>query len=280
MIALRRFMPLLLALTLAACGGSGKSSNDPIEIASDPSALTNDNRPVHNVYFDAEGFAPFVMSDADNRPSGFGIELVQAIADKQGFRPNFIPHAFSTMLQDVGKGKGADLAIAAITITDERKAIVDFANPHFETSMGLLVPANSPITSVSGVKGRNIATVAGTVGETELAKLQAGDGTMIHSPSAWAATRQVMRKEADGVFADFGSLNYYANTYKDQKLRVITDADSPKDYYAIAVKKGDPELVKKINRGLDQIKADGTYDKIYQKWFAAAPDKPAPAQAE
>lgn len=280
MIALRRFMPLLLALTLAACGGSGKSSNDPIEIASDPSALTNDNRPVHNVYFDAEGFAPFVMSDADNRPSGFGIELVQAIADKQGFRPNFIPHAFSTMLQDVGKGKGADLAIAAITITDERKAIVDFANPHFETSMGLLVPANSPITSVSGVKGRNIATVAGTVGETELAKLQAGDGTIIHSPSAWAATRQVMRKEADGVFADFGPLNYYANTYKDQKLRVITDADSPKDYYAIAVKKGDPELVKKINLGLDQIKADGTYDKIYQKWFAAAPDKPAPAQAE
>lgn len=284
MITLRRFMPLLLALTLAACGGSGGSGGNSgtgsAQIASDPSALLNDNRPVHNVYFDAEGFAPFVMSDADNRPSGFGIELVQAIADKQGFRPNFIPHAFSTMLQDVGKGKGADLAIAAITITDERKAIVDFANPHFETSMGLLVPANSPITSVSGVKGRNIATVAGTVGETELAKLQAGDGTIIHSPSAWAATRQVMRKEADGVFADFGPLNYYANTYKDQKLRVITDADSPKDYYAIAVKKGDPELVKKINRGLDQIKADGTYDKIYQKWFAAAPDKPAPAQAE
>lgn len=280
MIALRRFMPLLLALTLAACGGSGKSSNDPIEIASDPSALANDNRPVHNVYFDADGFAPFVMSDADNRPSGFGIELVQAIGDKQGFRPNFIPHAFSTMLQDVGKGKGADLAIAAITVTDERKAIVDFANPHFETSMGLLVPQNSPITSFSGVKGKNIAAVAGTVGETELAKLQAGDGTIIHSPSAWAATRQVMRKEADGAFADFGPLNYYANTYKDQKLRVITDADSPKDYYAIAVKKGDPELVKKINRGLDQIKADGTYDKIYQKWFAAAPDKPAPAQTE
>ena len=280
MIALRRFMPLLLALTLAACGGSGKSSNGPIEIASDPSALANDNRPVHNVYFDAEGSAPFVMSDADNRPSGFGIELVQAIGDKQGFRPNFIPHSFSTMLQDLGKGKGADLAIAAITVTDERKAIVDFANPHFETSMGLLVPQNSPITSFSGVKGKNIAAVAGTVGETELAKLQAGDGTIIHSPSAWAATRQVMRKEADGVFADFGPLNYYANTYKDQKLRVITDADSPKDHYAIAVKKGDPELVKKINRGLDQIKADGTYDKIYQKWFAAAPDKPAPAQAE
>lgn len=280
MIALRRFMPLLLALTLAACGGSGKSSNGPIEIASDPSALANDNRPVHNVYFDAEDFAPFVMSDADNRPSGFGIELVQAIADKQGFRPNFIPHSFSTMLQDLGKGKGADLAIAAITVTDERKAIVDFANPHFETSMGLLVPQNSPITSFSGVKGKNIAAVAGTVGETELAKLQAGDGTIIHSPSAWAATRQVMRKEADGAFADFGPLNYYANTYKDQKLRVITDADSPKDYYAIAVKKGDPELVKKINRGLDQIKADGTYDKIYQKWFAAAPDKPAPAQTE
>lgn len=236
MIALRRFMPLLLALTLAACGGSGKSSNGPIEIASDPSALANDNRPVHNVYFDAEDFAPFVMSDADNRPSGFGIELVQAIADKQGFRPNFIPHSFSTMLQDLGKGKGADLAIAAITVTDERKAIVDFANPHFETSIGLLVPQNSPITSFSGVKGKNIAAVADTVGETELAKLQAGDGTIIHSPSAWAATRQVMRKEADGAFADFGPLNYYANTYKDQKLRVITDADSPKDYYAIAVK--------------------------------------------
>ena len=109
MITLRRFMPLLLALTLAACGGSGGSGGNSgtgsAQIASDPSALLNDNRPVHNVYFDAEGFAPFVMSDADNRPSGFGIELVQAIGDKQGFRPNFIPHSFSNMLQDVGKGK-------------------------------------------------------------------------------------------------------------------------------------------------------------------------------
>ena len=106
MIALRRFMPLLLALTLAACGGSGKSSNDPIEIASDPSALTNDNRPVHNVYFDAEGFAPFVMSDADNRPSGFGIETGTSHRRQTRLPPQLYPARFHRNAGRLGQRSG------------------------------------------------------------------------------------------------------------------------------------------------------------------------------
>ncbi|EKY07208.1 ABC transporter, substrate-binding protein, family 3 [Neisseria sp. oral taxon 020 str. F0370] len=277
MISLRRFMPLVVVFSLAACGDTA-SKGKPVHSEPAVENSTQDSRPVQNVFFEAGGFAPFVMSDTDNRPSGFGIDLVNAIGDKQGFRTNYIPHPFTGMLEDLGKG--ADIAVAAITVTDERKAMVDFTNPHFDTSMALIVPEDSPITSIGDVKGKNIAVVVGTVGEPGLAKLQGGKGIITRTPSVWAATREVMRKNVDGAFADAGPLNYYANTYKEQKLRVISDGSSAKNHYALAVTKGKTELLNKLNQGLEQIKADGTYDKIYQKWFPTDQGKPTPAPAK
>lgn len=269
-------IPLIAALALFGCGQSEVKKVAEPKVASD--AAVNDNRPVYNVYFDINGIAPFVMADADNRPSGFGIDLVTAIGDKQGFRPNFIPHDFTDMLEDLGKG--ADMAVSAISITDERRALVDFTNSHFESSQALLVPEGSTITTVNDLKGKKVAIAEGTVGEDMLSQIQAGNGSIVRNPSVWAAVQQVMRKEVDAAFSDVAPLTYYANNYKDRKLRVIIDPSLPKDYYALAVAKGKPELLKKLNAGIEQVKADGTFDKIYQKWFKSSmPEQAAEASA-
>jgi len=266
-----RLIPLVAVLALLGCGKSEVQKVAEPKVASD--VAVNDTRPVYNVYFDINGIAPFVMADADNRPSGFGIDLVTAIGDKQGFRPNFIPHDFTGMLEDLGKG--ADMAVSAISITDERRALVDFTNSHFESSQALLVPEGSTITTVNDLKGKKVAVPEGSVGEDIVPQIQAGNGSIVHSTSIWAAVQQVMRKEVDAAFTDAAPLTYYANNYKDRKLRVIIDPSLPKDYYALAVAKGKPEVLKKLNAGIEQVKADGTFDKIYQKWFKSA----APAQA-
>ena len=239
-----RLIPLVAVLALFGCGKSETKKVAEPAVASNVGV--NDTRPVYNVYFDADGFAPFVMSDADNRPSGFGIDFVTAIGEKQGFRPNFIPHPFSGMLESVGKG--ADMAVAAITVTDERKALVDFTNTHFETSQAVLVPEGSSIASLNDLKGKKVAIVDNTVGADIVLQLQAGNGSITHNTS----------------------VSYYANNYKSKKLRVLTDPSLPKEHYALAVAKNKPELLKKLNTGLEQIKADGTYDKIYQKWFQSS----------
>ena len=261
-----RLIPLVAALALFGCGQSEVKKVTEPKVASDV-AIT-DSRPVYNVYFDINGIAPFVMADADNRPSGFGIDIVTAIGDKQGFHPNFIPRTFTGMLESLGKG--ADIAVAAISITDERKALVDFTNSHFETTQALLVPEGSAITSVNDLKGKKVAIVEDTIGEDMVLQIQAGNGSISHNTSVWSAVQQVMRNEVDAAFSDAGPLSYYANNYKNQKLRVITDPSLPKDYYALAVAKNKPELLKKLNAGLEQIKADGTYDKIYKKWFKSS----------
>ena len=266
-----RLIPLVAVLALLGCGKSEVQKVAEPKVASD--VAVNDTRPVYNVYFDINGIAPFVMADADNRPSGFGIDLVTAIGDKQGFRPNFIPHDFTDMLEDLGKG--ADMAVSAISITDERRALVDFTNSHFESSQALLVPEGSTITTVNDLKGKKVAIPEGSVGEDIVPQIQAGNGSIVHSTSIWAAVQQVMRKEVDAAFTDAAPLTYYANNYKDRKLRVIIDPSLPKDYYALAVAKGKPELLKQLNAGIEQVKADGTFDKIYQKWFKSA----VPAQA-
>ena len=269
-------IPLIAALALFGCGQSEVKKVAEPKVASD--VAVNDTRPVYNVYFDINGIAPFVMADADNRPSGFGIDLVTAIGDKQGFRPNFIPHDFTGMLEDLGKG--ADMAVSAISITDERRALVDFTNSHFESSQALLVPEGSTITTVNDLKGKKVAVPEGSVGEDMLSQIQAGNGSIVHSTSIWAAVQQVMRKEVDAAFTDVAPLTYYANNYKDRKLRVIIDPSLPKDYYALAVAKGKPELLKKLNAGIEQVKADGTFDKIYQKWFKSSmPEQAAEASA-
>ena len=267
---------LIAALALFGCGQSEVKKVAEPKVASDV-AIT-DSRPVYNVYFDINGIAPFVMADADNRPSGFGIDLVTAIGDKQGFRPNFIPHDFTGMLEDLGKG--ADMAVSAISITDERRALVDFPKSHFESSQALLVPEGSTITTVNDLKGKKVAVPEGSVGEDMLSQIQAGNGSIVRNPSVWAAVQQVMRKEVDAAFSDVAPLTYYANNYKDRKLRVIIDPSLPKDYYALAVAKGKPELLKKLNAGIEQVKADGTFDKIYQKWFKSSmPEQAAEASA-
>ena len=271
-----RLIPLIAALALFGCGQSEVKKVAEPKVASD--AAITDSRPVYNVYFDINGIAPFVMADADNRPSGFGIDIVTAIGDKQGFRPNFIPHEFTGMLEDLGKG--ADMAVSAISITDERRALVDFTNSHFESSQALLVPEGSTITTINDLKGKKVAVVEGTVGEDMLSQIQAGNSSIVHNTSVWAAVQQVMRKEVDAAFSDAAPLTYYANNYKDQKLRVIVDPTSPKSYYALAVAKNKPELLKQLNAGIEQVKADGTFDKIYQKWFkSAAPVQAAEASA-
>ena len=271
-----RLIPLVAVLALLGCGKSEVQKVAEPKVASD--VAVNDTRPVYNVYFDINGIAPFVMADADNRPSGFGIDLVTAIGDKQGFRPNFIPHDFTGMLEDLGKG--ADMAVSAISITDERRALVDFTNSHFESSQALLVPEGSTITTVNDLKGKKIAVVEGSVGEDMVSQIQAGNGSIVHNTSGWAAVQQVMRKEVDAAFYDAAPLTYYANNYKNQKLRVIIDPSLPKDYYALAVAKGKPELLKKLNAGIEQVKADGTFDKIYQKWFKSSmPEQAAEASA-
>ncbi len=271
-----RLIPLVAVLALLGCGKSEVQKVAEPKVASD--VAVNDTRPVYNVYFDINGIAPFVMADADNRPSGFGIDLVTAIGDKQGFRPNFIPHDFTGMLEDLGKG--ADMAVSAISITDERRALVDFTNSHFESSQALLVPEGSTITTVNDLKGKKVAVPEGSVGEDIVPQIQAGNGSIVHSTSIWAAVQQVMRKEVDAAFTDAAPLTYYANNYKDRKLRVIIDPSLPKDYYALAVAKGKPEVLKKLNAGIEQVKADGTFDKIYQKWFKSSmPEQAAEASA-
>jgi len=254
-------IPLIAALALFGCGQSEVKKVAEPKVASDV-AIT-DSRPVYNVYFDINGIAPFVMADADNRPSGFGIDLVTAIGDKQGFRPNFIPHDFTGMLE--GLGKGADLAVSAISITDERRALVDFTNSHFETTQAILVPEGSPITSTNDLKGKKVAIPEGSVGEDIVPQIQAGNGSIVHSTSIWAAVQQVMRKEVDAAFTDAAPLTYYANNYKDRKLRVIIDPSLPKDYYALAVAKGKPELLKKLSTDLTREKLEEYKKKSLKK---------------
>lgn len=258
------------ALALAGCTQG--------EVAAPPKVETaDDGRPNYNVYFDAGQFAPFIMYDAENQPTGFDHDIIQAIAEKQGFRLTFTPHYWTGIFANLGHG--ADIVSAGVTITEERKQQMDFSDPYFENFPALLVHSGSPIQTLSDVQDKKIAVVQGNLTEQTLQNYQRGTGEAVPYRTTWESVRSVIRKETDGAFNDIGPLTYYAQQYKDQNLEIVIDSNAAKEYYGFAVAKGNTDLVNKINEGLKQIRQDGTYDRIHAKWFSSNLNQAAPAAA-
>lgn len=276
-----RLLPLAAVFALAACGGN--SSEPEASAPAAPAVAAIDTRPSITAYYDANGFVPFVLSDPDSKPTGFDIDLLNAIGDKQGFRVIYLPHIFTGIFNDLGNG--VDTVAGGVTVTQERKNQMDFTESYFESSPALLLTKESPIVSFAEMRGKNIAVVGSTATVAMVANIQNGNGRIVEKQTTWDAVRSTLRKETDGTFGDIGPLTYYANQYKELGARVIVDASMPKDFYAFPVKRGDDKLLQQLNAGLQQVRADGTYDKLYQKWFAnaasktAAPAAPAPQPA-
>jgi len=125
-------------------------------------------------------FPPFEQGDPPDY-EGFDIDLINAIADKMGLETSIQDKPFNLLLS--GGGGQIDMAIAATTITAERAKKVDFTDPYFNASQGLLVPTGSDIQSVDDLSGKIVGAQDGTTGETyandqtDAAEGRQGDGS-------------------------------------------------------------------------------------------------------
>lgn len=265
---------LLVGLVLAACG----KQEPPAPAATVPAPIVSAPAPAAKVYVvgtDA-AYAPFESQNEKGEIVGFDIEVVQAVAQKAGIEVKFLNTPWEGIFNTLNQGD-RDFLVSAITITAERQQTMDFSAPYFDAQQLIAVKKDSKIAKFADLKKLKVGVQNGTTGDEIITKLQGKDSVNIKRfESTPLALKELEGGGVDAVVADNGVIVHYVNNNADAAFKTISDTSFTSEQYGLAVKKGNAELLEKLNKGLADIKADGTYQQIYAKYFGAAP---APAAA-
>lgn len=255
---LKYFSLSILIFGLLFVVGCGGSANTDGENAGDVK--------VYKVGTDA-AYAPFESVAPSGEIEGFDIDILKAIAKAEGFEVEFVNTAWEGIFASL-KGQN-DIVISAVTITEDRKQEMDFSEPYFESTNYIAVPQDSAIDALEDLKGKEVSVQEGTTGDeaiTEfLGKDYAGIKRFKGTPEAFLELRN---GKVEAAVADSGVVGNYVKNNPDANLKIVKDENFPKEYYGIAVAKGNTELLEKINSGLKKIQENGEYDKVYSKWFS------------
>ena len=157
--------------------------------------------------------------------------------------------------------------MSAITITPEREQQMDFSEPYFISGQCLLVTEDSTIADEADLEGMTVGVIKGTTNQ-ELAEGIPGIGPMITFQGKPEMFDALIDGKLDAVIVDtpFGLYNA-KSTGETRIAKELTSGDQ----YGIAVKKGNSQLLEEINRALDELRQDGTYERLYEKYFSQEP---------
>lgn len=211
-------------------------------------------------------FAPFEF-EKDGKYVGIDVEIVEAIAKAEGFEYELLPMNFNGIIPGLTSNQ-LDGAIAGMTITDERKEVLDFSEGYYESGISAVVNVkNSDINSPADFKGKKFAVKKGTTGALYAEEHQKEFGSEIRyfddSPSMF---QEVVNGNADITFEDYPVIAYKLSLEAEPTLKIVGEKLSSATF-GFAVKKGqNQELLEMFNSGLKKIKESGEYDKILNKY--------------
>jgi len=255
------FFIVLVALSLIVAGcGSGQNQS-----GNQQGGQTGDQEQITMRVGADVTFPPFEMV-VDGQVTGFDIDLIKAIAEVENIK---IEGDIQTMdfqgLIPAIQTNSIDVAVAGITIREDRAKQVDFSKPYYHSGITLLVRADSDIQGVEDLQGKTIAVKLGTTGDIMFSDKEGI--TIKRFNNIDEAYRELENGGADAVPFDNPIHQHYLNTTGKGKVKVVGELLTGEDY-GIAVSKNRPELLEKINSGLDKLIENGEYEKIYRKYFS------------
>ena len=235
-LALLMAAMLAMALVTAGCGGNDEKQaggEKLLRVGTEPS------------------FAPFEMqAEGSEELTGFDMDLIRAIGKQLGYKVEISAMGFDALIPAL-QADNIDVALAGMSITEERKQQVIFSDPYYKSGLLVMVPKdNNDIKSIDDLKGKRIAVQIGTTGAFRAEKVEGAKVTAFNDNGSAVLE---MKNGAAG--------SEYAKTVGE-----VLNAED----YGIAVKKGNDKLAADINKALNELKQNGEFDKIYNKWFGEA----------
>ncbi|MFJ8080218.1 glutamate ABC transporter substrate-binding protein [Streptomyces sp. NPDC096205] len=259
---------LVLSLTATACGGdddkdsgSGSGGGDTIKVG---------------IKYDQPGLG---LKEPGGKFSGFDVDVATYVAKELGYKPDQIEFVETKSADRENALARGDVKFIAATysITDERKQKVDFAGPYLLAHQDLLVKKDSDITKGTDLNGKKLCSVTGSTSAQNVKKDIAPKAQLKEygTYSECIAGLQSGAVDAvttdDSILAGFASQDQYKGQFKLAGLKLSNEN------YGIGVKKGDTATVDKINKALEKMVSDGSWDKAVKDNFGPAEYKNEPA---
>ncbi|WP_018125117.1 glutamine ABC transporter substrate-binding protein GlnH [Desulfovibrio oxyclinae] len=214
-------------------------------------------------------FPPFEFKDPDTgEHTGFDVQLWDAIAKEIGVEYELQPMAFKGIVPGLQAGQ-LDAGIAGMSITEERKKTIDFSDGYYKSGLLIAVPSDSDISGIDDLDGKLVATKQGTTSEKYL-KENAKPEELKLFPNDNAMFMELMTGGVDAVMFDKPVVENFIGKRGQGKVKVVGDLYQGQPY-GIGFPKGS-DLVEKVNAALKTLRENGTYAKIYTKWFGVAPE--------
>ncbi len=210
-------------------------------------------------------FMPFEFMDEDNNIVGYDIDVVMAVAKAAGFPARMHHQSFDTLIEGLDTGR-LDAVISGMTITDARKEKVDFSDPYYNAAQVIVVrDKTNDITKIGDIKDKKVGVQLGTTGAMMAEEAMGQDNPELKQFKKYNEVfSELSLGRIDAIVVDLPVAEAYVKKMRDLK---ISSEPMSEEQYGIAVKKGNKELLDKINDGLKKIRASGEFDEITSKWF-------------
>ncbi len=217
-------------------------------------------------------YPPFNKIEADGTITGFDVEIGKALCAKMGAECTVVAQDWDGIIPGL-LAKKYDMIIASMFITEERKKQVSFTNPYYLAAMTRVVPKDSPLTDFSpeGLKGKTIGAQSGTTQADYITAVYPDSDIKLY-PTQDEVNLDMVNGRLDMQVGDMLPLLDWTTKNKDGECcKIVGDPITDKKFVGegvgIAVRQEDNALREKLNKALDEIRADGTYKKINDKFF-------------
>ena len=209
-------------------------------------------------------FPPYEYVDDDGNIIGIDAEIAAAIAEKLGMELEIKDMEFDSLITACAGGS-VDMVLAGMTVTDERKESVNFSDSYATGIQVIIVKEDSEIATVDDLEGKTIGVQSGTTGDIYCRDDYGEDSVKQYNNGALAVAA-LQNGQVDCVVIDNEPAKNFVASNDGLK---ILDTEYITEDYAIAVAKENTELLEKINNAMTELKADGTIDKIINKYIPA-----------
>ena len=199
--------------------------------------------------------------------SVFDIDMWNTIADELGLEFELRPMDFNGIIPGL-QTRQVDVALAGITIREDRAQVIDFSDGYYDSGFLIMVPVDSEIESFADLEGKTLAVRTGT-SAADYARDNFTNTTLRQFPNIDNAYLELRTGRVDAAMHDTPNVLYYIATAGDGAVKAVGE-QMMAHQYGIGFPKGS-ELVAPVNQVLANMREDGRYDEIYMKWFGTTP---------
>lgn len=219
-------------------------------------------------------YAPFEYRDSSGKLTGFDYDLLEAAAQSQGLELIWNDLPFDSLVGSMEAGNIQVIA-AAVGPTEERKRSVDFSDVYYTGSQSIICNDGAEIVEFEHLRGKKVAVLEGSVSDlivsgenTDYGVVE--DAEVVRFKTASSAVMELKNHGVEAVVID----TVMAEIYSRQTEGITcTEVPGTEEDTVFCIQKGNTELVDLINKGLEEVTADGTYDVLYQKYFSGEEEK-------